>query len=262
MSGDADGHDDDRGRMPLGQHLDELRRCLVRATVVFLALFLIGIYVDEPLLRLMIEPWQWARESVVAGGNIDPGPLGMIKPTEGILFTMKVAMWFAVLFGGPFYLWQLWSFIAVGLYPHEKKAVYAVLPSSLGLFAVGLWFGFAVLVPLALPILITWVPGDLVQPTITLEEYFGTVSTLTLLMGFVFQLPLLMWLLVRVGLVEAEWLGRSRRMAIVIVLIFSAIMTPPDVVTQILVAIPMVGLYEIGMLLAKRAQRARERDAL
>lgn len=254
--------DDAQGRMPLGQHLDELRRCLLRGGLVFVTLFLLGASFDDPLIRFMVEPWNWARESVAAHGGLDPGPLGMIKPTEGVIFTLKVALWFATLVGGPFYLWQLWSFIAVGLHGHERRAVYSVLPASLGLFVVGLWFGYRVMVPFTLPILLTWVPEDLARPTVTLSEYFGTLSSLTLLMGFVFQLPLAMWLVVRTGLVDAAWLGQSRRVAIVIILIFAAVMTPPDVITQIFVAIPMVLLYEAGLLLARRAQAARERESL
>lgn len=253
---------DDEGRMPLGQHLDELRGCLLRSVVVLFVLFLVGFYVSTPLMKFVIIPWDSARESVLAGGGTDPGTLTMIKPTEGILFTMKVAVWFALLVGGPFMLYQLWSFVAVGLHLHEKRAVYKSLPFSLLLFFGGLSFGFFALVPLALPILITWVPEDLARPTITLAEYFGTVSTLTLLMGFVFQLPLVMWLLVRAGLVEAEWLGSSRRMAIMIMLVFAAIMTPPDAITQVLVVLPMVVLFEVGLFLARKAQKARDAEAL
>ena len=258
----AEAHADDEGRMPLGEHLNELRRCLLRAAVVVVTLFLVGFFLTEPLMRFALLPWEWGRADLVASGQTDPGTLTLIKPTEGILFTMKLALWFALLVGGPYVLHPLWSFVAVGLHAHEKRAVYRSLPFSMALFFGGLSFGFFGLVPLALPILITWVPEDLARPTITLSEYFGTVSTLTLLMGFVFQLPLLMWLVVRAGLVEAEWLGSSRRVAIVAMLVFAAIMTPPGVITQVFVVLPMMLLFEIGLGLARRAQAAREREAL
>ena len=121
---------------------------------------------------------------------------------------------------------------------------------------------FGVVVPIALPVLMSWVPADIATPTVTLQEYLSLLQVLTLLLGVVFELPILMWLVVRAGLVEVATLSASRRVSILVMLMAAAMLTPPDVVTQLLVVAPMIVLYEIGLILARRAEKARERAAL
>jgi Tat protein translocase TatC len=254
--------DPESSRMPLRQHLEELRGCVARSGGVLLALFIGGMLFDDPFVKFMIRPWDAARASMVESGYADPGPLGFIKPTEGFLFSMKVAGAFALLVGGPYLLIEIWRFVGAGLHIHERKAVLKALPFAFLLLGAGLAFGFLLMVPMVLPILLTWISADVATPTITLQEYFAMLFTLTLLLGFVFELPVLMWLVVRAGLMEAATLSSSRRVAILLMLIFAAIMTPPDPWTQLFVAGPMFILYEIGLLCAKQAQAARERAAL
>ncbi|RKY20207.1 MAG: twin-arginine translocase subunit TatC [Planctomycetota bacterium] len=248
--------------MPLRQHLEELRGCVARSGMVLAALFIGGMIFDNPLVAFMIGPWDAARAAMIADGVPDPGMLAFIKPTEGFLFSMKVAGAFALLVGGPYLLWEVWRFVGAGLHLHERRSVKRALPFAMALFVLGLSFGFYVVVPISLPILLTWVSVELAHPTITLQEFLSLLLTLTLLLGFVFELPVLMWLVVRAGLMEADTLASSRKLAMLLMLVFAAIMTPPDVITQIFVALPMFVLYEIGLLLAKRAQAARERAAL
>lgn len=252
----------DDSRMPLREHLNELRGCVVRAGAVLFVLFVGGMLVDAPLVAFMVRPWEAARASMVADGLADPGRLAFIKPTEGFLFSMRVAGSFALLVGGPYLLYEIWRFVGAGLHPHERRAVLRALPVAMGLFAVGLSFGFGVAVPVALPVLLTWVSADVAQSSVTLQEYLSLLTTLSLVLGSVFELPILMWLVVRAGLVEARTLSSSRRVAILVMLVLAAVMTPPDVITQVLVGAPMIVLYEVGLVLARRAQRARERAAL
>ena len=145
---------------------------------------------------------------------------------------------------------------------HERRAVLRALPWAILLFAAGLSFGFWVVVPLALPILMSWIPAEVAAPTITLQEYLSLLQVLTLLLGVVFELPILMWLVVRAGLVEVATLSASRRVSIIVMLIAAAMLTPPDVITQLLVVAPMIVLYEVGLILARRAEAARERALL
>jgi hypothetical protein len=133
--------------------------------------------------------------------------------------------------------------VGAGLLTDERSALFKA-------------FGFTVLLQLAYPILLTFVSEEVARPTITLSEYFFSLRSLTLLMGFVFELQIIMWLVVRAGLVQYKSLPTSRRMAVLVMLVFAAIMTPPDVVTQVLVVIPMVLLYEVGLLLARKADKA------
>ncbi len=252
----------DDSRMPLRRHLEELRGCVLRSGLVLVALFAVGMFMDDFFATIMVKPWTMARESMVADGLGDPGRLGFIKPTEAFLFSMKVAMAFAVLVGGPYLLYEVWRFVGVGLHAHERKAVFKAFPAAIGLFGAGLSFGYWMVLPLALPILLTWIPAELAHAQVTLQEYLSLLLTLTLLLGVVFELPILMWLIVRSGLVDVATLASSRRIAILCMLIFAAIMTPPDPITQMLVAGPMVILYELGLILARRAQAARDKAIL
>ncbi|MDG2149580.1 MAG: twin-arginine translocase subunit TatC [Planctomycetota bacterium] len=244
-------------RMPLRQHLEELRRCIFRSFILFVLLFIAGFIFRDWLIDVVMLPYNWARERMIAMGDPDPGTLIIIKPIEGFVFVMKVAGSFAILGGAPYFLFQLWSFVGAGLLDRERKAIFKAFPFAVGLFVVGLLFGFTVLLQLAYPILLSFVSADVATPDITLSEYFFSLRSLTLLMGFVFELPVVMWLVVRAGLIGYETLRSSRKMAFVGILVFAAIMTPPDVVTQVLVAIPMVLLYEVGLLLARRADEQR-----
>jgi len=243
-------------RMPLRQHLEELRGCLFRSFIAFVVLFAVGFYFVDELISFIILPYEWARARIVEDGGPDPGTLVLIRPAEGFIFAMKVAGSFAIMGGTPLFLREVWSFVGAGLLARERKAIFKAFPFAVGLFLLGLAFGFTVLLQLAYPILLTFVSEEVARPTITLSEYFFSLRSLTLLMGFVFELPILMWLVVRSGLVQYATLAGSRRVALLVMLIFAAIMTPPDVVTQVLVVIPMAALYEVGLLLAKRADKA------
>lgn len=254
--------DDDSTRMPLRQHLEELRSCLFRSTVCFVLLFVVGLVFTHDLVRFVVLPYEWSRQAIVEGGDPDPGALQQIAAAEGVLFSMKVAGSLAILLGAPIYLWELWRFVGAGLHSHEKAAVRKAFPPAVLLFLFGLAFGFLVVLRLALPLLLTWLDPAIARPNLTVNEYFGTTVNLTLLMGFVFELPIIMWLLVRAGLMRYETLAQNRKTSLVIMLIFAAVMTPPDVITQVLVAIPMAGLYEVGLILARRAEAARLRAVL
>lgn len=245
--------------MPVRQHLEELRGCITRSVVVLGALFLAGMVFYEPLVALMTGPWDAARATVIAKGAKDPGTLIFIRPIEGFLFSAKVALAAALLVGGPYLLWEIWRFVGAGLHAHERRALLATLPFAMLLFAGGLAFGFFVAVPVALPILITWIAPEVAQPTISLQEFLGLLLTFSLVLGFVFELPVLMWLVVRAGLVQAATLSGHRRVAILLIFVVAAVVTPPDPISQVLVALPMLVLYEVGLVLARRAERARTR---
>lgn len=247
--------------MSLREHLEELRRRLFWSLGVFMVMFFVGVMLKEPLVKFVLVPWNVAREGMMASGYPDPGPLRNIGPAEPFIFTLKLAAAFAIIAGAPLYLHQLWRFIGVGLVERERRALGRSFPVAIVLLLIGMAFGYRILLPLGLQFLVPYVPAELVQPEVTVSAYFSLVAALTVLMGFVFELPLIMWLLVRAGLVEVSTLSGSRRVAIIVMLVFSAMMTPPDVVTQVLVTGPMIILYEIGLVLARRADRAMKGEA-
>jgi sec-independent protein translocase protein TatC len=244
-------------RMPLRAHLDELRRTLLHCAFVFAGLFAVAMFLLPKLLNFVNVPWSRAREAIVAAGSADPGTLIYIGASEGMIFGLKIAFFASILAGAPYYLWELWRFIGVGLMPSERGAVRRAFVPSVALLLVGMYFGFTLLLPYAFQFLVTYLPEELAVAQVTVTSYLSFVTSLTLLMGFVFETPLVMWVLVRAGMVRLTTLRGGRRMAVLLVMVFAAIATPPDPFTMVFVALPMLVLYEVGLLLGLHAEKAR-----
>jgi sec-independent protein translocase protein TatC len=249
-------------RMPLREHLNELRIMLIRCAIVLVVLLVAGLYFDEQLLRIMCEPWTKTRDAMVAAGSRDPGALSYLSPGEGMMAALRVSFLAAVAVGAPYFLWELWRFIGVGLNAKERGAIRLVVLPGVILFLAGLWFGFEVLLPVGLQAMVNYLPPDIAVSSVTLNNYLGLVIALTLIMGGVFELPLVMWAVVRAGLIERRTLGKSRRIVVLGLALFSALVTPTtDAVNMLLVFVPMLGLWELGLLACILAERSRKRAA-
>ncbi|MBN2490451.1 MAG: twin-arginine translocase subunit TatC [Planctomycetes bacterium] len=179
---------------------------------------------------------------------------------EAFLTGIKAALVLALLLGAPWTLYQLWLFVAAGLYPHERKYVRLLLPSSLLLFLTGAVFGYLVLIPFGLYFLGGWSAVH-VATMITLADYFSLFLTLTFALGVIFQLPLAMIALTLMGVATPRTFTEKRRYFILAAFVFGAILTPPDPVTQLLMAGPMLVLYELGVVGARLVERATRRAA-
>ena len=197
----------------------------------------------------------------------DPEDQRLAKPTTwppfadgasgGFFFLVKCCFYFSLFIGGPYMLYQMWLFIAAGLYKSEKRAVYSYLPFSVGLFLFGVVFGYFMTVPYGY-----YFVASMALETVTLlpkiEVYFTFLSSLSLAMGIVFQLPVLMIGLARLELIDPDSYGKYRGHFVISALVIAALLTPPDPYTQVMMAGPMVILYEIGVhlsrLLVRRAK--------
>jgi Tat protein translocase TatC len=160
-----------------------------------------------------------------------------------------------VFLASPVIGWQLWAFVRGGLYANERRAAMAFAPASFLLFVLGCVFGYFVLVPYALYGMASMLPMDQVQPIYSFSEYLDLVSTMTILLGAIFQLPLLMVLLSRLGLVRPATYRRWRRNAVVANLVLAGILSPPDLLSMFVFAVPLLALYEVGALAAWVAVR-------
>ncbi|MEW6746506.1 MAG: twin-arginine translocase subunit TatC [Planctomycetota bacterium] len=242
-------------RMTFGEHLEELRRRVLVSLVGILVLFVLALIFQDFLFHVASIPYDRARQILAAKG-VQVGNLVAIRPTDGFVVHMQVCLAAAVLLGAPLFLHQMWVFIGAGLYPKERRAVMRVLPFSLLLFAVGCVFSFTLLLPFGLQFLMGYSPKIDAQNSVA--EYFKLVVALTLIMGLIFQLPLVMLVLARTGIVQRETFSKQRRIFILAAFVLAAVVTPPDVISQLFVAVPMVGLYELGILLvrARREQAA------
>ncbi|MBT8262692.1 MAG: twin-arginine translocase subunit TatC, partial [Bacteroidia bacterium] len=161
----------------------------------------------------------------------------------------------------PYIIYEFWKFISPGLYENERKNARGFIVVSSLLFFLGVLFGYYVVSPLSINFLGTYQVADLVENQIDLGSYIGLVRASVLASGLIFELPIVIYFLTRVGLVTPEFLRKYRKYALVLVLILSAIITPPDVASQIIVAIPVLILYQVSIYISKvviRNQKKKE----
>lgn len=174
-------------------------------------------------------------------------PLVLLAYTEAFFAYLKLGLFLGLICALPWISAEAWQFIAAGLYPGERRSVRPFLPVAFVLLAAGVNFAYWVLVPVGLSFLGGYGDPDLLAASFTLKDYMGLVFTLVLGMGLIFQLPLLMVLLSRSGILEVSFFREYRKVAIMTAVVFGAFLTPPDVVTQMLMAGPLVLLYELGI---------------
>ena len=225
----------------LWEHLGELRKRLLVSLAGWLATTCAGWALSQRALDLLIRP---PIEKLV-----------YTTPTEPFFALCKIALIIGFLAVLPLWLYQLWLFVSPGLEPNERRLFLTLLPPAYGLFILGCAFSLKALVPLSLRFLMSFT-GPHLQPYISLSSYLGYVTSLSLGIGVLFQLPIAMYILSAIGILHWETLAKYRRHAFLAILILAAIVTPsPDVFTQLVVALPTYALFEISILVSRLAGR-------
>lgn len=237
--------------MTVLEHLGEFKRRMMRVGVVFLVFTIAAIVFYEPLFDILKAP---AQEALA---NAD-GELIFTKVTEAWGAVAKVGVIVGFSLSMPVFLWEMMMFLRPGLTPSERKYLYFLVPLGTISFAIGVWFGFAVLLPPAINFLLTF-GSELATPLITIGSYVGLMISMMFWMGLIFELPIVMFFLAKIRLIDSKSLGRQRRWAILAAFVLGAIITPTfDPVTQSMVAGPIIVLFEAGLWLAKLAERGRD----
>ena len=236
-------------RMTFGEHLEELRWRLLKSLIALAVTFGVAMYFYQDLIHFIIQP----HFRVVEWLKLDPKDAALISGsyTKPIWAAMKLAFIVGIFAASPVVAWQIWRFVAAGLYPRERKYVTRYAPVSFLLFIGGCVFGYFILIPYGLYGMAQMFNLQDIKPMYTLTDYLDLVMSLTIVTGAIFQLPLIMGFCSAIGLTTARTWLKWIKFAIVAIFVAAAILTPtPDVFTQCLLAIPLLVLYGVGILLS------------
>jgi sec-independent protein translocase protein TatC len=236
--------------MTLSEHLEELRRRVGRSVAAVVLGTIIAFVFNSDIWRAALVPY------LEAGGK---GGLRADSPLDGFVQPLKLSFIVAIVAMSPYVLWQMWGFIAAGLYDHERRAVRVFFPLSISLFAAGLATAFLVVLPIGMRFLIQAGASHSISDTFSVNAYLSLCLSLVFGMGLAFQLPLVMLFLQAVGIVARESLRKRWRVAVLVAFVVAMILTPdPSPVSQILMAAPLVALWFMGVWGGRFVGESRE----
>src|SRR5579864_8822421 len=246
-------HAQDMHSMPLVAHLEELRKRILFSIVGVLVGFLSCWSFADRIFGLMQQPIIQASRHHGIGGR-----LVYLNPTEPFNLYLEVGLVAGLFLASPFVFYQLWLFIAPGLYRKEQRYVLPFLLSTVGLFLAGGLFGYKMVYPASLEFLIGY--GQQFQPMITIGEYTKLFATIIIALGLMFEMPILVFFLALMRVITAKWMWRNLRYSVLVIFIVAAVITPTaDILNMCLFAAPMMALYAISIGVAWLAGARRER---
>ena len=253
-----------------GGHLEVLRRMLFRVCGLAACVALFVFCFKEETFKLLLAPSEWDFvtyrwiERVIrycgGGFHFEEFHVDLIATELSSQFMTHVttAIYLGLLGASPYIVYELFRFVSPALYENEKKYSVQVVSVVYSLFIIGILMSYYVLFPVSFCFLGTYSVAESVRSTITLDSYISTFVTLSLLMGVVFQLPVIAFFLAKMGIVNSRMLSTYRRHAFLAILIISAVITPPDILTLVLVAIPLYLLYEISIWIIRRVEKPKK----
>jgi sec-independent protein translocase protein TatC len=257
--------------MSFMDHLEDLRWLLIRSTVVILVLACASYFFIDFIFNDIIfgakDPdfitYHFFCE-VTKFFNLDESTACATEFAFNIQNTevggqFSIFLWTCItagfILGFPYVLYELWKFISPALYENERKHAQSFIIISSLLFFLGVLFGYYIIVPLSVNFFGTFIASDIIINNFTVDSYVSMVKTSLIASGLVFELPIIIYFLAKLGLVSAEFLRKYRKFAIVIILIIAAIVTPPDIPSQVIVSIPILVLYEVSIFIAAKVYK-------
>lgn len=236
--------------MSVIEHITELRKRLILVVVLFVIAIIGGFLLSRPII-IYLQHTEEAQNLTLNSFNL----------TDPLMVYMKFAFIIALIITSPIILFQLWSFVSPGLYEKERRVTLSYIPMSIGLFLSGIAFSYFILFPYVVGFM-ERISSDLgINQVIGINEYFSFLLQLTVPFGLLFQLPVVIMFLTRLGIVTPMFLVQVRRYAYFILLVIAALITPPELVSHLMVTVPLLILYEISIFVSRFAYRKAQKAA-
>lgn len=259
-------------------HLEELRWHLIRSTIAIVSIAIVAFVFKEFLFDVIIFGPSYpefisydilCKISQVFGlekGCITEGDMEFVLQSRKVSGQFSVAIWTSItagfVLGFPYLLYEFWKFISPGLYNNERQSSKGFIVIASLLFFVGVLFGYFVIVPLSINFLSNFSISDTVENQFDIESFISIVRSSVLAGGIIFELPIIIYFLSKIGLVTPAFMRKNRKFALVIVLIISAVITPPDIPTQVIVSVPIIILYEVSIHISRIVEKREKRKAM
>lgn len=241
-------HKKKESNMSLSGHLRELRNRVVICVVCLVFTFLVGLHFAPDLVGLLTGMGeQYGYEYVY------------IAPQELLMQYFSVALIAALCIAFPVIAYNIWAFMKPGLRKNENFLIRAALICGLGCFIVGVFFAYYIMIPFMLHFLIDLSRGSDITASISVQSYLTFLFSIFLIFGIIFELPVMSVVLTQVGILKTDWMRKGRKLIIICIFVIAALVTPPDIVSQIMVAIPMIALYEVSILISSALLKVRKK---
>jgi len=248
------------------EHLEELRWHLVRSVLSIVVLSIVVFFFKDLVTKLINAPrfndfptHRFLCENINVHCDVNQFKMITREMGEEFITHLKTSLWLGVLLSFPYMFWEVWRFIKPGLYDNEKKAARGIVAICSILFFVGVLFGYFVIAPFAINFLAGYTFGETNDQTVMLASYISYLVMLTFPVGLIFQLPVMSYILAKVGILTQSFMKNYRRHAIVIIFIIGAVISPPDLPSQLLIATPLIGLYELSIRIVGRIEKKNQK---
>jgi len=224
--------------MPFLDHLEEFRQRLLKCIFAIMLFSVASYFFSKQIMKILLRPYPKEEKLI------------FLAPTEGFITYIKISVFVGIIISLPVIFYQLWKFVAPGLYKKERKYIPMIVFFSTLFFLTGALFCYFIIIPYGLNFLLGF-STDQLEPNIQIKEYLKFVTLLIMVFGIIFELPLLSYFLTKMELITPEFMRSKRRYGIVAIFILAAVLTPPDIVTQLFLAGPLIILYEISIWVSK-----------
>jgi sec-independent protein translocase protein TatC len=265
---------EEKGEMTFLQHLEELRWHIIKSLLAVIVFSVVAfIYKSVLFDKILMGPSNenfWTNRMLCELGQRVNTPSLCINRTPLVLQNNQVSGMFlahikisiiaGLVLAFPFVFWQFWRFIRPALYQNEKRHTTGAIFYISFLFMLGVVFGYYLITPLSINFLYNYKISDVVRNIPTLTSYVSLITSIVLASGLLFELPVLIYFLSKIGLITPSFLKRYRRHAVIVILLVAGIITPPDIFSQIMVSLPLLLLYEVSIIISKRIEKKREAE--